>query len=866
MPSPAPIMRNEYKSPNWWFALAILFSGVAASCPSSAPGQDVSLYEIVREEFFAQATTNRPSMVNAVGHLVAIYVVPASAGSVLSASVSGPGSGMLSLTDSGSYFYLASGQGPVLFSPAHAGAYHFIVTGASQGSLSHTVSLPGTANGIPPVRVSNYLEAEAVDASAPFDVQWEKVVRRGKYDVLELSIYGPDGQSVFSQSSMSLTDTNLTIAAGTFQPDTTYHCYLTLVHYFGSLKPSAPPRSLAIERRITRFNIKTLNPAGVFKISPLSVVANENAGEATMTVLRTQGSDGDASVDYFATDGTAVSKANYAPVFGTLIFPSGVSNQTFTVPLMNDGVSSPPLTAHFTLTNATSGASLITRPHGILTILDADSAPGPSVNSMLIAKEEFYAQTNAAAPTQFPLAVSSRFYASVGPAFPGGVIEATLKLPDGATRSLGRIFENYQAFYDYTQDFPSPASLNKSFRSGKYQLSVATLTDGVFTRAITLGTERVFAAPHVTNWAEAQTIDPSMPFTLAWVPIAHATANDYVRVIVTDDRGEYVVYTPNELMPGALPGSTASYTIPADALDYDRRYFVNVIFSRTIRAATKEQAAIPAVSAFIHTTELYTHTIPSTNTQVQVDRVYVSSVVNDIVESYSLGGSGSVFANSGLNNPVGIAYGNGFIYVANYNDNSIEKFDSGGNATLFANTGLNQPLGLAFDTSGNLYAANFGDNTITKFDGSGNATLFANAGLSGPYGLAFDSAGFLYAANGQGNSIVRFDPSGSVSTFANSGLSSPAGLAFDKNGYLYVANAGFNNILKFDSNGNGTVFANSGMNAPVGLAFDSAGYLYAVNQFGSNSIIKFDSSGNWTLFANSSGLSQPFMIVIVPGH
>lgn len=857
-------MPSEHKNPNLWFGVAILISAVAASLPNSAPGQDVSLYEIVREEFFTQATTNRASTVNAVGHLVAVYVVPASAGSVLSASVSGPGSAMLSLTDSGSYFYLASGQAPPLLLPARAGAYHFNVTGASQGGLSHTVSLPGTANGIPPVRVANYLEAQSVDASQPFDVQWEKVVRRSAYDVLELNIYGPDGQSVFSQSSISLMDINLTIGAGTLQPNTTYHAYLALVHYFGSLKPSAPPRSLAIERRITRFNIQTMNPAGVFKISPLCVVANENAGEATMTVLRTQGSDGDVTVDYFATDGTAVSKANYAAVFGTLIFPSGVSNQTFTVPLVNDGVSSPPLTAHFTLTNATSGASLITRPHGVLTILDADSAPGPSVNSMLIAKEEFYAQTNAATPTQFPLSVSSRFYASVGPAFPGGVIEATLKLPDGTTRALGRIFENYQAFYDYTQDFPSPAALNKGFRSGKYQLSVATLTDGVFTRAITLGTERVFAAPHVTNWAESQTIDPAMPFTLAWPPIAHATTNDYVRVIVTDDQGEYVVYTPNELMSGALPGSTASYTIPADALDYDGRYFLNVIFARTIRSITKQQTNIPAVSAFIHTTELYIHTIPLSGSQP--DKFYVSSAGDDTIELYNPAGQGSVFANAGLGSPEGLAFdSSGNLYVANFDNNTITKFDSSGQGTMFANSGLNKPIGIAFDQGGNLYVANWGDNTIERFDSAGTPSLFANTGLNGPWGLAFDRSGNLFVSNQGTDDITQFDSAGTSTIFAtsSSGLSHPAGVVFDGAGNLYVASAENDQIFKFDSSGDGALFAGFGLSSPGGLAFDSNGYLYAVNYSGT--IEKFDSSGNGSIFS-AMGLNHPSSIAIIPGH
>ena len=41
------------------------------------------------------------------------------------------------------------------------------------------------------------------------------------------------------------------------------------------------------------------------------------------------------------------------------------------------------------------------------------------------------------------------------------------------------------------------------------------------------------------------------------------------------------------------------------------------------------------------------------------------------------------------------------LYVANYNDSTIEKFDSSGVGTVFASSGLNVPIFLAFDSAGN---------------------------------------------------------------------------------------------------------------------------------------------------------------------
>ena len=121
----------------------------------------------------------------------------------------------------------------------------------------------------------------------------------------------------------------------------------------------------------------------------------------------------------------------------------------------------------------------------------------------------------------------------------------------------------------------------------------------------------------------------------------------------------------------------------------------------------------------------------------------------------------------------------GDLYVAHYTANTIQRFTPGGAASVFANTGLNGPFGLAFDAAGDLYASNFAGNTIERFTPGGAASVFASTGLSNPEGLAFDAAGNLYAANYTGNTIEQFTPGGVGSVFANTGLNYPAFLAFE---------------------------------------------------------------------------------------
>lgn len=279
-----------------------------------------------------------------------------------------------------------------------------------------------------------------------------------------------------------------------------------------------------------------------------------------------------------------------------------------------------------------------------------------------------------------------------------------------------------------------------------------------------------------------------------------------------------------------------------------------------------------------------------------------NSRANNIVEYTSSGGvlngNGTVFANAGLNYPVGLAFDNaGNLYVANYSGSNIVKYTSSGavlnsNSTVFANAGLNGPAALAFDSIGNLYVANNLGNTIEEFAFSGGVltstgTVFASAGLlDGPGGLAFDSAGNLYAASANNNTIIKFSFSGGAlstngAVFASSAvlLSEPTGLAFDSAGNLYVANEGFkytftNILVKFSSSGgelssNGTVFVSGlgmGLFYPYGMAFDGAGDLYVGNT-GGNTIEKFTCSGgvlssNGSAFA--SGLLGPQQLAFQP--
>lgn len=246
----------------------------------------------------------------------------------------------------------------------------------------------------------------------------------------------------------------------------------------------------------------------------------------------------------------------------------------------------------------------------------------------------------------------------------------------------------------------------------------------------------------------------------------------------------------------------------------------------------------------------------------QADFFYLSNHTTHTIYKVTSGGTISVFADSGLSGPMGLAVDLvGNLYVANQLSHTIIKYDSNGTPTTFASDGLNQPVGVAFDSVGNLFVASAANDLILKYDSSGNASVFAFTGLDNPVGLAIDGSDNVYVANYDSDNIRKFTPAGSGSVFA-SGIPEPFGLAF-RDGHLYVGSASQNTIQMFDASGTPSFFAKTGIANPMDLEFDAAGNLFVPNYY-SQTITKFDPSANASTFVNDGSLSAPAFLAFVP--
>ena len=84
-------------------------------------------------------------------------------------------------------------------------------------------------------------------------------------------------------------------------------------------------------------------------------------------------------------------------------------------------------------------------------------------------------------------------------------------------------------------------------------------------------------APHLSNFAAAQAINPAQPFTLSWDPYSGGTASDFIYVNVGS-----LFQTPGPGTNGALPGTATSATIPANTLQTNQSYVGDITFYHLI--------------------------------------------------------------------------------------------------------------------------------------------------------------------------------------------------------------------------------------------------------------------------------------------
>lgn len=264
-----------------------------------------------------------------------------------------------------------------------SGKYTFAIDTFNQGLKSPAVTLPTDAYPVTP-HISNWADAQMIDATAAFTLTWDAFTGGTTDDFIQVSIGDDLSAPVFETpdfweaNALNGTARSVVIPAGTFIPGEIQTVRLLFANtstidrttYKGAIGTAA-------YSKFTTFSVSTIPAEGLLQFSAANFSAAETAGFATITVNRIGGSEGEVTVDYSMTDGTATDGSDYTKVNGTLTFGDGITSQTFQIPILDDTNSEGNETVSLTIDNPDGGAGLATRVTATLTILDDELLFGP---------------------------------------------------------------------------------------------------------------------------------------------------------------------------------------------------------------------------------------------------------------------------------------------------------------------------------------------------------------------------------------------------------------------------------------------------------------------------------------------------------
>ena len=206
-----------------------------------------------------------------------------------------------------------------------------------------------------------------------------------------------------------------------------------------------------------------------------------------------------------------------------------------------------------------------------------------------VAKLHFYSQTSAGGSTLDP-DIPYLFTAATTLSSNRTASGVTVTIPAGGTSNLTQNFLHPETFSLFATE-TNLASFNAAFPSGNYLFNVTASTSNQQVNVNLPAALTQPGAPHIANFAAAQSVNPSQAFQLSWDAFPGGTATDYISVSIGD-----VFDTPDFGTPGALNGTATSVTIPAGTLQPNSGYSSSVTFYRSAGTSNASYTTIASLA------------------------------------------------------------------------------------------------------------------------------------------------------------------------------------------------------------------------------------------------------------------------------
>lgn len=137
----------------------------------------------------------------------------------------------------------------------------------------------------------------------------------------------------------------------------------------------------ATDQAVIKDWIDNLHPSGQINFTPASQspIIGETGAMITLNVSRGPGTQGDVTVDFATSDGSATAAADYVATSGTLAFADGETVQQIVVDIIDDADIEGDENFFVDLSNVTGGADLGPSIRSTVTIADDDDPPSPGI-------------------------------------------------------------------------------------------------------------------------------------------------------------------------------------------------------------------------------------------------------------------------------------------------------------------------------------------------------------------------------------------------------------------------------------------------------------------------------------------------------
>jgi hypothetical protein len=238
-------------------------------------------------------------------------------------------------------------------------------------------------------------------------------------------------------------------------------------------------------------------------------------------------------------------------------------------------------------------ATYYTRTKFDLTTMPTD------VKTFSIAKGHDFIQRTSAPPS-LNSSAGYVFTASVVMNDSNTVTGASILTPSGVRIPLQ--YQGDGATWLFRDAGSNQSTMDATYPDGSYTLTMATVHDG--TRSIPLAVNGYLYpnSPHISNFSNAQSVNPTNSFTVHWDVFASGTTNDYIYEKVTDSTGQIADDSKGFGKSSALNGTDQSAKIGSGKLVAASLYQGSVMFEKILQVdATNYPGALGYSGLFSRT-------------------------------------------------------------------------------------------------------------------------------------------------------------------------------------------------------------------------------------------------------------------------